>query len=51
VNAVTADEVTRVASKYLDPNRLTTLVVGDHAAIADPLSRLLGEPVLISAEA
>jgi predicted Zn-dependent peptidase len=51
VNAVTADEVTRVASTYLDPNRLTTLVVGDHAAIADSLSKLLGEPVLISAEA
>jgi predicted Zn-dependent peptidase len=50
VNAVTGDEVTRVAAAYLDPNRLTTLVVGDHAAIADSLSQLIGDPVIIAPE-
>jgi predicted Zn-dependent peptidase len=48
VNAVTSDEVTRVANTYLKPGRLTTLVVGDHAAVAEPLSRLLGEPLVLS---
>jgi predicted Zn-dependent peptidase len=50
VNAVTSDDVTRVAHTYLDPSRLTTLVVGDHAAVVDSLSRLLGDPVLMSPE-
>ena len=40
VHAVTAEEVTRVASRYLDPARLTTLIVGDHAAIAESLGSL-----------
>jgi predicted Zn-dependent peptidase len=40
VNAVTGADVVRVASAYLDPARLTTLVVGDHAAIADSLMSL-----------
>ncbi len=48
VNAVTGDEVTRVAANCLNPGRFTTLVVGDHAAIAEPLSRLLGEPLVLS---
>jgi predicted Zn-dependent peptidase len=48
VNAVTTDDVTRVANLYLDPSRWTTLVVGDHPAVVDSLSRLLGDPVLIS---
>lgn len=50
VNAVTSDDVTRVANIYLDPSRLTTLVVGDHPAVVDSLSRLLGDPVLMSPE-
>jgi predicted Zn-dependent peptidase len=50
VNAVTSEDVTRVANAYLDPSRLTTLVVGDHPAVVDSLSRLLGDPVLISPE-
>ncbi|MEQ1575349.1 MAG: pitrilysin family protein [Vicinamibacterales bacterium] len=50
VHAVTADDVTRVAGEYLDPPRLTTLIVGDHAAIADSLPSLgLGEPRILSA--
>lgn len=50
VNAVTGDEVTRVAATYLDPRKLTTLVVGDHPAIADSLARLLGDPLVMSPE-
>lgn len=40
VNAVSAADVTRVAAQYLDPGKLTTLIVGDHSAIADSLSTL-----------
>ena len=40
VHAVTGDEVTRVASRYLDPARVTTLIVGDHSAIAESLDSL-----------
>ena len=40
INAVSADEVTRVAATYLDPAKLVTLIVGDHAAIAESLSAL-----------
>ena len=50
VNAVTQDDVTRVAAAYLDPARLTTLVVGDHAAIRESMSRLIGDALVISAE-
>jgi predicted Zn-dependent peptidase len=50
VNAVTGDDVTRVAATHLDPSRLTTLVVGDHAAIAESLSRLVGDALVISPE-
>lgn len=50
VNAVSGDDVTRVAAAYLDPSRLTTLVVGDHQAVIDSLSRLFGNPVLMSPE-
>ena len=50
VNAVTEDDITRVATSYLDPSRLATLVVGDHAAIAEPLERLLGDAIVVSPE-
>jgi predicted Zn-dependent peptidase len=50
VNAVTGDDVTRVADKYLDPARLTTLAVGDHSVIADSLSRLIGDPLVMPPE-
>jgi predicted Zn-dependent peptidase len=44
VNAVTATDVTRVAREYLDPARITTLIVGDHAAIAPSLKAMgIGE--------
>ena len=51
VNAVTGDEVTRVARQYLDPARLTTLIVGDHSAIAESLRTLsLGAPEVLPQE-
>jgi predicted Zn-dependent peptidase len=49
---VTIEDVTRAAATYLDPSRLTTLVVGDLETIADDLKRLnLGEAVVLPAEA
>jgi predicted Zn-dependent peptidase len=51
VNAVSSDDVVDVAVRYLDPSRLTTLVVGDYSAIAESLVDLnLGEPQLRAAE-
>jgi zinc protease len=51
VNAITPDDVTRVAGQYLDPSRLTTLIVGDHSAIADSLTALgLGEAEVMPLE-
>jgi zinc protease len=48
--AVTIDDVVRVAQQYLDPARMVTLVVGDHAKVTPMLTALnLGEPVLLSA--
>ena len=50
VERVTVDDVTAVASRYLDPERLTTLIVGDLDQIAKDLGRLgLGEPVVLTA--
>jgi zinc protease len=52
VEAVTADEVSRVMERHLDPARLTTLVVGDIDAIGQDLGRLnLGDPVVLPPEA
>ena len=46
VSAVTAEEVTRVAARYLDPARLTALVVGDAQAVGESLRTLsFGEPL------
>lgn len=39
-NAVTTDDVVAAASKHLDPSRLTILVVGDHAVVAESLRSL-----------
>jgi zinc protease len=41
VNAVTGEDVTRVAGRYLDPGRVTALVVGDRSVIAESLVGLL----------
>lgn len=52
VERVTVDDVTRVAAQYLDPARLTTLVVGDYDATAPDLARLdLGTPGVLSTDA
>jgi zinc protease len=40
VNAVTTDQITRVAQTYLDPSRVIALVVGDRSATADSLAQL-----------
>jgi len=49
VESLTPDEVMRAAARHLDPSRLTTLVVGDAAAIGQDSDRLdLGAPVVVS---
>jgi predicted Zn-dependent peptidase len=51
VERVTVDDVTSAVSRHLDPDRLTTLVVGDLDRIAGDLAHLgLGEPVVLSAD-
>ncbi len=40
VNAVTQADVTRVAAQYLDPARVSVVIVGDPEAIGDPASAL-----------
>jgi predicted Zn-dependent peptidase len=51
IERVTAQDITRVASDYLHPERLMTLVVGDYETIAGDLRRLdLGTPNLLSAD-
>jgi predicted Zn-dependent peptidase len=51
-NAVTADEVVAAAQTYIHPERLTTLVVGDHAVIGESLNELgLGAPAVLPADA
>jgi zinc protease len=52
VEALTRDDVSRALTKYLDPARLTTIIVGDPDAIGGDLARLgLGEPAVLSAAA
>jgi predicted Zn-dependent peptidase len=49
IEAVTRDDVARVAAQYLDPARMVTLAVGDHDRIAASLAALsLGEPLVLS---
>jgi zinc protease len=44
--AVTRDEVTRAAQRYLPASDMTIVVVGDRARLAEPLRQLgLGDPV------
>lgn len=48
---LTAEEVTAAAARHLDPDRLTTLVVGDVEAVLSDLTRLnLGPPVVVSTD-
>jgi zinc protease len=49
VEAVTREDIARVAALYLDPARMVTLAVGDHDRIAPTLMSLnLGEPLTLS---
>jgi zinc protease len=51
IECVTAEDITRVTTEHLHPEQLTTLVVGDHEAIAADLAELgLGAPSLLSAD-
>jgi predicted Zn-dependent peptidase len=51
INAVESADVVRVSEQYLDPDRLTTLVVGDHQVIEASLERLgLGAPRILPVE-
>jgi predicted Zn-dependent peptidase len=51
VHAVTADDVVIATRRYLDPGKLTALVVGDHGVIGDSLATLgLGTLELLPAE-
>ena len=49
IEAVTAADVSRVMERHIDPDRLTTLVVGDIDSIGQDLDALgLGAPVVVS---
>lgn len=51
VNAVTAGDVTEAARQFLDPSRMSTLIVGDHQAIGESLGKLnLGDPLVLPLE-
>ena len=51
VNAITAADVVRVAGRYLHPDELTTLIVGDHQAVGESLAGLgLGAPAVLPLE-
>jgi zinc protease len=49
IEAVTADDVSRVMERHVDPARLTTLIVGDIDSIGQDLGRLgFGDPVVVA---
>jgi len=51
VNAVTADDVMAATRRHLDPGKLTSLIVGDHAVVGDSLATLgLGTPEMLPSE-
>ena len=47
VNAVTKDDVVRVAQKYLDPAHLAIVIVGDRSKIEGPLAATKIAPIVI----
>jgi zinc protease len=46
VNAVTKEDFVRVARQYIDPDKLSIVVVGDRAKIEGPLSALKIGPIV-----
>lgn len=51
VNAVTDGEVVRAAARHLDPDRMTTVIVGDQSAVASSIGTIgLGEPRILPNE-
>jgi zinc protease len=51
IERVTAADITRVAARHLDPDRLTVLVVGDLDAVGTDLAGLgFGDPLVLAAE-
>ena len=51
VNAVSAEHVVAAAKRYLRPDELTTLIVGDHASVGESLLSVgLGTPELLPSE-
>jgi len=46
INAVTLDDVNRVANKYLDPSKMAIVIVGDRKVVESKLKEL-GIPVMI----
>ena len=44
INAVTIDDVNRVANKYLDPSKMAIVIVGDRKVI-EPGLKQLGMPI------
>ncbi len=47
VNAVTKDDVVRVAQKYIDPDHLAILIVGDRSKIEAPLAATKIAPIVV----
>jgi zinc protease len=47
VNAVTRDDVVRVAQKYIDPDHLAIVIVGDRARIEAPLAATKIAPIVL----
>jgi zinc protease len=47
VNAVTSDDLVRVAKQYIDLNRLNIVIVGDRASIEEPLRKTGVAPITI----
>lgn len=47
VDAVSLEDVNRVAAAYLDPTRMVTLVVGDHDRIGPELTAVMGAAAVL----
>ena len=46
VNAVTSDDLVRVARKYIDMNNMNIIIVGDRAVIDEPLRKTGIAPIV-----